>query len=602
MTEKGEDHRARLAGACLVVALTVLVLFPTLRAPFMYDDTEMIRDNAWLRGWSALFHVWGQPYWPSDGPDTLGLYRPVHVAALATVWNLSGGSALAFHAYALILAVATSLAVWWLLRRGAAAAAMPIAAIIFAVHPLHVEAVASAANTSELLVVLGTIALVALLRPEQRGEAAPSWQRALLVALVAAATLLSKESGLLALPLALITVWGWRMSDEPVTSMRALMQHQRRAIGAAAVALFAALLARAAVLDAAVSRTSIAAQGLDMDWPQRVVAMVSLWPRIAGMLVWPTSLAPYYGPSSFPARTALYAAAGLLAVLVLLALAVRQSRRGDRRPLVALAWIGLTYFPASNLLVPTGQILSDRTLFGATVGVALGLAWLTERAAFPTLAGRVSATLALGAVVLGYYALESRDYVRTWTSHRALWTHLVRTSPEEHLGYKLLGMEARARGEHERAIALLQRGAAMAPSDRQIRFELGQSLYQSQRFEEAATTLAMLARDGDAQREPGFVAMYLDAVGRSRGADAVLEAARPLAPTSLAATLAVALYSGMAHERMGRREAAHCVYQEGLRSSPEDSTLRARMEATADPMKRGIRRRRRGDTVFECPR
>ncbi|MDB4879634.1 MAG: Tetratricopeptide 2 repeat protein [Gemmatimonadetes bacterium] len=570
------ERQLRAVGLCLVVSLTLLALAGTLFAPFMYDDTELIRDNAWLRGWGALLRVWGQPYWPTTGPDVLGLYRPLHVAALAAIWNLGAGSPFAFHVYALALAITTSLAVWWLLERGVARGLALVPALVFATHPLHVEVIASVANGSEMLVVLGTIALVWLLRRPPRVEPATAWRRALAVGIVAAMTLLSKESGLLSLPLALVTVWGWRRDGDAPMPLRVLVLRERRAIGVAAIMLALALLARTVVLDAPVSRTSIAAQGLPIDWPGRLAAMLSLWPRVAGLLVWPTSLAPYYGPASFPRQTIAYAGAALLASVVLVALALRQARRGDRRPLVALAWVAFTYFPASNLLVPTGQILSDRVLFGATVGMALGFAWLVDCAAMQSRYRRAAAVVLL-LLLTTRYVTESGAYARVWSSHRGLWTHLVSTAPEEHLGYKLLGMEARARGEQARAAGLLSRAHRMAPADRQVRFELGQALFATGRYGDAAATLAPLMRDGDANAERALVTLYLEAVGRARGADAVIRAAEPLLGTASTAT--AALFAGLAHERLGNPDAAARAYDVGLAASPRDSALLARRAA-----------------------
>ena len=110
-------------GALVLLALAITPLLPTLRAAFVYDDTTIIRDNLLLRGWGALGRVWSQPYWPSDGVDALGLYRPLHIALLATVWNATGGSALWFHLYALGLAALATVAVWWMVRRGTGATA-----------------------------------------------------------------------------------------------------------------------------------------------------------------------------------------------------------------------------------------------------------------------------------------------------------------------------------------------------------------------------------------------------------------------------------------------------------------------------------------------
>ncbi|MEO8337094.1 MAG: glycosyltransferase family 39 protein [bacterium] len=569
------SRRSFVARVLMLVLLAVGPLLPTLRAPFVYDDTTIIRDNVLLRGWGAIVHVWSQPYWPSEGVDALGLYRPFHMALLAAVWNITGGSARLMHFYALVLAALAALGVWWMLRRGVGTGAALVGAAWFATQPLHVEAIASIANTSELVMVICTVALIWAIGSTQATPAdqARDWRRAIGIGLLAAAAIGSKESGLFAVPLAALTVWGWRRSEraEPIASF---VRQNTRAWLAALVGVAAVLMARVVVLGAPVSRGSIAAQGLSaLSGPDRVVTMLSLWPRIVGMLAWPTALSPFYGPSIFPAHRAGLALLSVGIVIALAAICVVMARRGDRRPLVALGWIVLTYFPASNLAEATGQILADRTLFGATVGVAFAIAWGLDR--LPQFGRRLA--MVMIAIVIGRAMLVGTHYAIAWTSHRSLWLRLAESQPNEHLSYKLLGMDARARGDTVRALELLERAFAMAPKDRQLRFEVGQAQYSAHKFGAAASTLAPLLKDGDARGEPGFVALYLDAVGRAAGPEAVVRAASPLLHSETAPV--AALFVGVAMEQLGRPSAADSAYALGLTHSPADSALLARRAA-----------------------
>jgi tetratricopeptide (TPR) repeat protein len=557
-----------------VALVSVVPLLPTLRAAFIYDDTTIIRDNALLRGWGALGRVWGAPYWPTTG-DASGLYRPLHAALLATVWNLGGGAARPFHLYALALYAVDTVALWWLLRRAVGVPAATIGALWFATHPLHVESVASVANSSELLVVLFTIGLTWVLARPVPLEAAPrgamrEWSVAVGGAILTAAAVLSKESGLLALPVAAITAWGWRRSPDGVPAASTFGARGRIWL-ACAGALAAALLARSSVLGAPVTRVSIAAPGLDVLSPaQRIVTMLSLWPRIATMIGWPGALSPYYGPTILPAQRGALAALALLSAVAIASLVVIAARRGERRPLVALTWIALIYLPASNLLTATGQLIADRTLFGATVGAAMALAWAVDR-----VPRRAHAALVLVcAVAIARDALVSARYAVVWSSHRTLWERLIAVSPAEYRGYQLLGIDARERGDVAHALPLLARAFAMEPRDRRVRFEYGQVLYATGRHAQAAQVLAPLLADADVRREPQFVAMYLDAVGRARGADAVVAEGASLLRAESAATAAV--FVGAAHEQQGRLAAADSVYLLGLRVAPRDSLLLAR--------------------------
>ena len=551
----------------------MLPVLPTLRAAFVYDDTTIIRDNPVLRGWGSLMHVWSSPYWSGDGGEALGLYRPVQQALLAVLWNIGYGSALIFHVYAILLGALTSVAVWHLLRRGAGGLAALVGAVWFASHPLHVEAIASVANASELIVALSTIGLTLVLARRSSGATATRGKpatRLLLVAVLAAVAIGAKESGLLALPLAVLTAWGWKKSFEGRTSLAAFIRESSRESLAAIAGVTAVLLARLAVLGAPVSTSSIAAQGLSASAGDRIVTMMSLWPRIARMLLVPSGLSPYYGPSIVPEDSGGLALLSLSVFIAVSGLALVIARRGDARPLVALGWIVLTYLPASNILTATGQLVSDRALFGATIGVALAIAWAVDT--IPPVGRRVAAVLIV--LLATRNIISGAHYAVAWTSHRTLWTRMIEEAPDEHLGYKLLGMDARARGDTTQAIRLLGRAFAMAPSDRQARFELGQVQYATGRYRAAVATLRPLMQNDDARGERDFVSLYLDAVGRSSGPEAVIRAATPLIHSATAPT--AELFIGIAHEQMGNRVAAESAYVAGLRRSAGDSALLAR--------------------------
>ncbi len=82
------------------------------------------------------------PYWPAT-PDesSAGLYRPAAVVSYAVDWTVSGGRPWWFHVvnvllHGLVTALVVVVAGAWLLPVGALGAAL-----LFAIHPVHVEAV-----------------------------------------------------------------------------------------------------------------------------------------------------------------------------------------------------------------------------------------------------------------------------------------------------------------------------------------------------------------------------------------------------------------------------------------------------------------------------
>src|SRR5467141_3630478 len=105
-------------------------------------------DDLYIILWNPLVHsirgVWGAfaaPYWP---PDLGGhMYRPLPLATFALDWSLVHGHPAWFHAMNLLWHAGTAVAVTAMVRRWSGIAAAVVAGAIFAVHPVHVEAVAN---------------------------------------------------------------------------------------------------------------------------------------------------------------------------------------------------------------------------------------------------------------------------------------------------------------------------------------------------------------------------------------------------------------------------------------------------------------------------
>ena len=193
----------------LIAILVVVALVPyaqTLAFGYVMDDTNVIRGNASLNGWTSLLAVWARQY--QNTAYESGLYRPLWMMILAIVWNVGGHWALWFHVLAVGMHVVATVMVYRLIAAGAARWPAALAAAWFAVHPLHVEAVANVANSSEVLVAIWTCALAQhLCRIEARAEPI-GWSNAVKAGVLFLVALLTKESGAAATMLALQWLWG----------------------------------------------------------------------------------------------------------------------------------------------------------------------------------------------------------------------------------------------------------------------------------------------------------------------------------------------------------------------------------------------------------
>ncbi len=594
--ERVDDRRV---GSWIRIVLVVAAVAPfvgTIFYGFVYDDSLIVFLNPVLAGWKSLLEVWKHPYWVNRSPDTPGLYRPLLMFCFAILANGAHKFAIAFHLFAVCLHATATLLVAKLLRRGVGRWAAAGAALWFALHPVHVEAVANIANTSEVLVCIWTILLALVLLPSsgarQTWLSSPSAGRLVLAALLYAAALFSKESGAVAPGLALFVAAGWGAPGR--FSLRELLTRARAWLGVVALWIFVlagVVFARRLVLGGVTGQRAFDIPGLaELDAPNRIEAVLSTGIRVMGLLLWPTRQTPDYGPSALPAggeRTLAAATTVLIVLLVLFwssRLAFRSERR-DTRPLTAVAWCLLAYLPASNLLAATGAVIAERTLYVASVGVAMLLAWCLEQALAYASArntsvarrGRVLpvlATIAIAAVCAREF-VQTRQYSRVWHDHHALFSRMVQVDSLDYRGYQLLAMEAKDERRYDESARLYTTAYALRPSDRTLAAEYAEYLLEMHRPRYAAAIGERLERHRAAWTDPQAVTLYLTATGQAWGADSVLQAAKRL--NGRAPSAQTALFIGMALEVKGDFLAAREAYLDGLRYAPTDSALRARV-------------------------
>jgi protein O-mannosyl-transferase len=360
------------------------------------------------------------------------VFRPVTFSTFALDWKIGNGRPLEFHLVNLLLHAAVTLLFYLLLQatlqslqEGKAVAYA--AALVFAVHPIHTEAVASIAGRAELLAA-GFLIAAWLLHLQDREIPA-------LVCFVLA--LLSKESAAILLPLALIgdfvrgqwkpTFRYLRIAAMTGLYVIVLWKVQGNHFGPAGIS----------VLDNPLA--SIPAV------PRIFNALHVAW-KYVGLQVYPATLSCDYSYNEIPVYDLRHGLSHTLpwAIASLAALggwiwAVRKRQNG----LVLAGGIYLVGFATTaNILMPIGTIMGERLAYFPSAGfcllVALAWNWLQERQRKLAVAA-----LAVLVAVLGVRTvLRNRD----WKDNRTLYTAAVRAVPQSakmHLGLAFNYLEAK---------------------------------------------------------------------------------------------------------------------------------------------------------------
>lgn len=442
----------------LVIGLAAVVAAAGLGNGFAYDDVHLVLRNDRVHDLARLPALFTESYWPPVplGPDGR-LYRPLTAAAFVVQWALGGGSPLAFHLVSAGLYGLVSLLVLALARRILPLGPATAAAALFAIHPVHTEVVGNVVGQGELLAAgWGLLALILALDGERSGWSARRTS-GMLGALTAA--LLSKEHAVvvpLLFPVLLLAGGG----------RRALL---RESAGKAAVLMAGVLILYLSLRHAVLG--GISGDLMHPAWrgesaATRWLTMLAAVPALVRLLLWPAHLQADYSPRELQVVQALSgpALAGLGLVLGLCAVAF-AARRHPAIP-AGFAWVALAFLPAANLLLPTGVLLAERTLFLPSVGACLVVGGVAAGIGRRFPAGG-AVRLGWGALVVGLMVLgASRSISRlpAWRDNRTLFSQTVRDAPESYWAWRNYGGDLvlrdqpdSARIAYERSLALFDR-------------------------------------------------------------------------------------------------------------------------------------------------
>lgn len=438
----------------MVVALfAVAASFPTLSNQFAQDDVPLVARDERVQLPARWGEFLDEAFWPA--PGRRDLYRPLTSLTLAAEWQAGHGNPISYKVMQLALYAAAAIAVFALALRLLPGPAAFVVGLLFAVHPVHVEAVAVAINQAEVMVgILSALGVAWYIDRRRRGQLSTRDQVGLAgITLIAAHF---KESGLMIPPLLfavevfLIELPRWR---ERWREVRPLILWQTLA-----VTITVALRSRIPLTDASGTFVAEAFDGLGIA--DRFRTMLDVVPEWFRLLLWPATLAADYAPNRILPATE-WGPGQTLGIIIILLVLVLAWRLRKSTPVLSFgtAWTAVALFPVSNVLIPTGIPLAERTLFLPSVGVMIAIGALGEamfRSRFLTRVwARRTALAGIGlVVVLGCSRSISRH--RIWRTNVTLWGQTLIDVPSSYRAWSAVAGLEDVRGQRSQAIVFMR--------------------------------------------------------------------------------------------------------------------------------------------------
>lgn len=465
-----------LAALC-VAALALAASANSIANGFAYDDNYLLVKAARTHTLAGWWRDFGNTFWPREwGGDG---YRPLSSIAFRLQWVLGDGMPAVYHTLNVAIHTLTSMAVLWLASGILPFAAAIIVACLYAVHPVHVEAIANAVGQSELWVAL-LIVLAVGLYVHGRAAGALSWRRWMAIGSLYVAGMLFKEHAITLPALVLL-------AEATVVVDRAPMKHRltqiRLPLLVLTVLAVAFLWARSRVVISGVAGfvPYLPFQIVRFTDTDRVLTAIGVTPEWLRLLLWPARLATEYAPRyvEIAQGPSVAQLPGLLVLAGALGLMVVCWRRSPVTSF-GIGWLIVTLLPASNFIVPAGFIIAERTLLlpsvGAMIAIGSAVPWLYER-----METRRVAQIAAGAAVAILLALGiARSYTRNrvWRDNDTLFRQSIIDAPDSYRAHYLLGQHFFDRGRHEEGIQHARRALDLFP-DPVVMFNLAEHYRQA---------------------------------------------------------------------------------------------------------------------------
>ncbi|MEJ2010142.1 MAG: glycosyltransferase family 39 protein [Acidobacteriota bacterium] len=406
----------RLLAGALLAAVTFVVFSGSLANGFVYDDNPQILQNAFILN----PHLWKQIFtgsvWSFQGAHT-NFYRPLQFACYWFLYRIGGPNPALFHLLNLLLYAVSAWLVYRLAREVFKNEVVALAgALLWAFHPVHVEAVAWISALPDVAFAFFTLlSLLCFLRAEQ--EIGNRGKYHALAALAFFAALFFKEMAL-SFPLLLLAYWFFLGKPE---------SWFRRALRwlpyVAAEVVY--LIVRQHALGY-VTQASLLGQT-----PLRVVgAAMGLLGQNTKILFWPAHLSVYRMFYLVPSLRSPWPW-----VTILLIAGALWLRRREPRLAFLIAWWPLALLPVLDVRQLSFPFLADRFLYFPSIGPCLAVAyllldWLPHRISRVKLAPAAACVLGLA---MFFCAAESVRAVPRWRDNETLISYSLKQSPDSPL-------------------------------------------------------------------------------------------------------------------------------------------------------------------------
>ncbi len=414
--------------AILFLIICFILYGRSINYDFVLDDSFAIENNAFVqKGLSGIADIWSHGYFYGFNENNAQLYRPLTQTVLATVSSVAGMNPGAFHFINIFGYFLIVLLIFYILKPyfPDKRSWVPwLAALLFAIHPLHIEVVANIKSIDEILAMLfGLAALQNGLKYYASKGKKYLWFALLFLALSA----FSKESGImfaLIIPLTALFLITEKTSKDLLKETLFFI-----------VPVAAYLIVRILVIGSFGSGESIDPINNSLlagSFAEQFATAIQIIGRYLLLLLVPFKQSWDYSYNQIPlvGLTHWSFLLSLTGIIVLIFFAFRL-RKTQQLFSLGVFWFFVMLLPASNLIIPIGATMAERFVFAPSLGFIMAfialVMMLSERTKTPS--KQLQIRYAIPALSAMIYLLSFFSYIPLWQNNFTLAKAGIERSP-----------------------------------------------------------------------------------------------------------------------------------------------------------------------------
>ncbi|XP_013421827.1 transmembrane and TPR repeat-containing protein 3 [Lingula anatina] len=491
--------------SAIVFASVLVCYYNSLGCGFVFDDVSAIKDNKDLRPETPISSLFWNDFWgtPMHKEQSHKSYRPLCVLTFRLNYLISGLEPMSYHLVNVLLHGIVCIMFMRMCMLFLSEKMSFVAAMMFAVHPVHTEAVTGVVGRAETLSSIFYLAAFLTYTKCTGRKSITVWSKLYLTLMFVAVAMLCKEQGITVIGVCCVyeVFIAQRMTLSQILYILSSILHGKpvfppwlraatlRACFLVGGTLFL-LIARIKVMGAQLPVfTRFDNPASVASTPDRQLTFSYLLPVNTWLLLCPSYLCCDWTMGTIPLIKSLLdirnlaTAAFFISLGKLVQYALTENGPRARAVIMSLAFLVLPFIPASNLFFPVGFVVAERILYAPSMGfcmlTALGFDIILTKVNVKSL---LWAAMAMLLVTHGL-----RTYIRNndWESEYTLFKAALRVNQNNAKLYNNVGHALEAEEKYEDALGYFLKAASVQPDDMGAHINVGRTYNTLKRLDEA---------------------------------------------------------------------------------------------------------------------